>query len=280
MMKMLDVVMVDAPNLPDLWFQAVYKVLEHGNRFTVDKGSYAGSTRLEFDYFIGRVRDPSYGSGSPVILPDIPSHFNIPNPAEFGYVYGGPGYERSYVEYVMTGTKVGNESYTYGERLRNFKLTNEIRYWYTEGYDQIIDYAIAKNIVTEKHGEYFVDQIEWIIHCYKTKGFRNNQMVLQVAKPDDILLQDPPCLRSIDTRIQDGKLHFVIYFRSWDLWGGLPANLAGIEVLQQYMAAEIGVQQGEFIVESKGLHLYAYAEDLARIRCMKNGLNDCLTKEG
>jgi thymidylate synthase len=94
-------------------------------------------------------------------------------------------------------------------------------------------------------------------------------MVLQVAHPSDVTLVDPPCLRSIDTRIQDDTLHFCIYFRSWDLWSGLPANLAGIQNLKEYMASEIGVKDGEMIVESKGLHLYGYAEDLAKLRCLK-----------
>lgn len=96
-------------------------------------------------------------------------------------------------------------------------------------------------------------------------------MVLQVANNDDGTLLDPPCLRSIDTRIQDGALHFPsVYFRSWDLWGGLPANLAGVQNLKEYMANEIGVKDGEMIVESKGLHLYGYAEDLAKMRCLKD----------
>jgi len=95
-------------------------------------------------------------------------------------------------------------------------------------------------------------------------------MVLQIAHPSEITLRDPPCLRSIDTRIQDGKLHFAsVLFRSWDLWGGMPANLAGIQNLKEYMAGEIGVEDGEMIVESKGLHLYGYAEDLAKLRCLR-----------
>jgi len=49
----------------------------------------------------------------------------------------------------------------------------------------------------------------------------------------------------------------------------LPANLAGIQFLQQYMAESIGVEHGEMLVESKGLHLYGYAEDLAKMRCLK-----------
>ena len=97
-------------------------------------------------------------------------------------------------------------------------------------------------------------------------------MVLQVAHPTDMLLQDPPCLRHIDTRIQDGKLHFYPYFRSWDLWGGFPANLGGIQLLKEYVAAEIGVEDGEIIASSKGLHIYDYSFDLAKCLRMRDDM--------
>jgi thymidylate synthase len=35
------------------------------------------------------------------------------------------------------------------------------------------------------------------------------------------------------------------------------------------MAGEIGVEDGEIIAASKGLHLYGYAEDLAKLRCLR-----------
>jgi thymidylate synthase len=92
---------------------------------------------------------------------------------------------------------------------------------------------------------------------------------MAIAIPTDVVLADPPCLRHIDTRIRDGKLHFMVYFRSWDLYGGFPANLGGIQMLKEYMAAEIGVEDGEIIASSKGLHLYDYAWDLAKIRTQR-----------
>jgi thymidylate synthase len=243
---------VIARDLPDLWFRAVNDIFEYGRRFTVDKGSYEGQTRLEYDYFFGQVLDPSYGSGTMEILPQIPNACGIPNPVEFEYVYGGKNYERSYVEYLMTAVKQPNELYTYGERL-------------------VSGAVLGDRNKLDWDGMYLgeINQIQHVINTYKEFGHRNNQMVLQIGQPGDLMLNDPPCLRQIDTRVQDGALHFIIYFRSWDLWGGLPANLAGIETLHQYMAGEIGVQQGNFLVESKGLHLYGYAEDLAKIRCMK-----------
>jgi len=258
---------IDARDLPDLWFQAVHNILDNGRRFTIDRGSYAGQTRLEYDYFIGHVTYP----GTQPLLPDIPPNCGIPNPVEEGYIYGGNGYERSYLEYLMTGHKEPGESYTYGERLTRAPLRGDKLAWWNSRHSEIIDHRqIDGKILVEDENTLFVNQIEWIIDTYKNYGHRNNQMVLQVAHPTDLTLVDPPCLRSIDTRIQDETLHFCVYFRSWDLWGGMPANLAGIQNLKEYMATEIGVKDGEIIVESKGLHLYGYAEDLAKLRCLRD----------
>jgi len=255
-----------ARDLPDLWFQAVHDILDHGSRFTIDRGSYAGQTRLEYDYFLGHVKHP----GTQPLIPDIPASCGIPNPVEEAYIYGGPGYQRSYIEYLMTGHKEPGESYTYGERLTRVPLRGDKLSWWQEGKREIIDRRpVDGKVLFEEQGQLYLNQIEWIIDTYKRFGQRNNQMVLQVAHPSDVTLIDPPCLRSIDTRIQDDTLHFFVYFRSWDLWGGLPANLAGIQNLKEYMAGQIGVQDGEMVVESKGLHLYGYAEDLAKLRCLR-----------
>jgi thymidylate synthase len=258
--------MLQSRDLPDLWFQAVHDILDHGRRFKIDRGSYAGQTRLEYDYFIGHVKHPY----TQPLLPDIPPSCGIPNPVEEAYIYGGDGYKRSYIEYLMTGSKEPGESYTYGERLTKAAIDGDKLAWWENGNTEIIDKrSIDEKSVFVENGKLYLNQIEWVIATYKKYGERNNQMVLQVAHPSDITLIDPPCLRSIDTRIQDDTLHFCVYFRSWDLWGGLPANLAGIQNLKEYMSAEIGVKDGEMIVESKGLHLYGYAEELAKLRCMR-----------
>ncbi|MDP4858197.1 MAG: thymidylate synthase, partial [Desulfobacterales bacterium] len=255
-----------ARDLPDLWFQAVYQIIENGRKFKIDRGSYAGQERLEYDYFLGQIKFP----GTQPLLPDIPASCGIPNPVEEEYILGGKNHQRSYIEYIMTGHKEPAESYTYGERLTKAPITGDKRLWWDKGDREIIDKReVDGKIIFEEDGLLYLNQIEWIIDTYKRYGHRNNQMVMQVGHPSDLTLLDPPCLRSIDTRIQDGKLNFFVYFRSWDLWGGMPANLAGIQFLKEYMAGEVGVDDGEMIVESKGLHLYGYAEDLAKLRCMK-----------
>jgi len=257
---------IQARDLPDLWFQAVHDILDRGRRFVIDRGSYAGQTRLEYDYFTGHVTYP----GTLPLIPDIPPACGIPNPVEHAYIYGGEGYDRAYIEYLMSPRKEPGESYTYGERLTRVVLSGDKRIWWDREQTDIIDKRdIDGQVLFEEGGQVYLNQIEWVIETYRRFGMRNNQMVLQVAHPTDVTLLDPPCLRSIDTRIQDGRLHFFVYFRSWDLWNGLPANLAAIQHLKEYMAAAIGVQDGEMIVESKGLHLYGYAEELAKLRCMK-----------
>jgi len=140
-------------------------------------------------------------------------------------------YVQEYLLYLMTSEKQKNEQYTYGE--------------------------------------YLEPQIKEVIKMYKEGGHGTNQACMAVCDTDSIYLEDPPCLRQVDTRIRYGKLHFMVYFRSWDLWSGFPVNLAGLQLLKEYMAEEIGVGDGEIIACSKGLHLYDYAWPLADIRLGK-----------
>ena len=114
------------------------------------------------------------------------------------------------------------------------------------------------------YGQYLEKQITEVIRMYKEDGFNTNQAFMAVGDNKSIYLDDPPCLRSIDTRVRYGELHFIAYFRSWDLWAGFPSNLAAIQLLKEYMAEEIGVADGELIAISKGMHLYDYAWELAK----------------
>jgi len=114
------------------------------------------------------------------------------------------------------------------------------------------------------YGQYLERQISEVIRMYKEDGYNTNQAFMAVGDSQSIFLTDPPCLRGIDTRVRYGKLHFIAYFRSWDLWAGFPSNLAAIQLLKEYMASEIGAGDGELIAMSKGLHLYEYAWELAK----------------
>ena len=135
-------------------------------------------------------------------------------------------YIEDYLPYLMTAHKAEGEQYTYGQ--------------------------------------YLEKQIPEVIRMYQEDGYNTNQAFMAVGDSQSISLPDPPCLRGIDTRIRDNKLNFVVYFRSWDLWAGFPSNLAAIQLLKEYMSSEIGVDDGEIIAMSKGMHLYEYAWELAK----------------
>ena len=226
-------------DIPDAWFQAINSLITHGFKYEIQQGSFVGNTRIELDFITIYIKKP-YSEPYDSMTPKIPSFLNIPDPV-------APGYLEQYIPYLMTAEKQEDEDYTYGERLCGV-------------YSEIPSpngYSIIK-----------IDQIQHFIDLLK-KTPNTNQAVLQVAQPSDCLLEDPPCLREIGMRIKDNQLIFYPSFRSNDAWSGFPCNLPAIAILQRYMSDEIGVESGPMIYSSKGLHLYQYVEELARLRCNK-----------
>lgn len=125
-----------------------------------------------------------------------------------------------YLEYLATGERKPDEPYTYGERLRKP-----------------------------------VDQVGKVVaRLREARGDRQCTMVLRL--PQDLDLEDPPCLTVIDTEVVDEKLNFYLYFRSWDAYAGFPANMAALQLLKEEMAAEIGVEPGFTAAFSKNVHIY------------------------
>lgn len=229
-------IFIEAVDLPDSWFKVIWNIMEHGYRYLVERGSYEGSERIELDFAFIHIKDP----GSGPLIPEIPHTLGIPNPTSLDYV------EQEYFpRYIMSSEKAEGEQYTYGERI-NLPVKDDFL-------------SVRKT------------QIEWAIEILKNTP-NTNQAVIEVAQPSDITVRgkdnhpDPPCLRLVDCRVRYGKLHLIVYFRSWDAWSGYPVNMAGIELLKQFMANEIGVDNGELIASSKGLHIYKYAEEAAKIR--------------
>jgi len=135
-------------------------------------------------------------------------------------------YVESYLPYLMTAHRAEGEQYTYGQ--------------------------------------YLEKQIAEVIKMYKKDGFNTNQAYMSVGNEQSIYLEDPPCLRGIDTRVRYGKLHFIVYFRSSDLSACFPSTQAAKQLLKEYIGSVIGVEDGEILAMSKGLHLYEYCWDLAK----------------
>ena len=114
-----------------------------------------------------------------------------------------------------------------------------------------------------------VDQVGEAINRY-VKEQRDRQVTMVIRFPEDLKKlrpgtterHEPPCLSLIDTEILDGQMHLTCYFRSWDAYAGLPANIAGIQVFNEAFVSEINsrgnlnLETGKLIFHSKNCHIY------------------------
>jgi thymidylate synthase len=113
-----------------------------------------------------------------------------------------------------------------------------------------------------------VDQVEEAIKRY-TQEIQDRQVTFVIRLPQDIKKEvtadrkhEPPCLSIIDTEISGNQLHLTCYFRSWDAYAGLPANIAGIQMFNEALVSEINsranmdLETGKLIFHSKNCHIY------------------------
>lgn len=126
-----------------------------------------------------------------------------------------------------------------------------------------------------------VDQIEEAIRRY-VEELGDRQITLTVRLPQDIIKKvdrykhEPPCLSLIDTEVLQQQVHMTCYFRSWDAYAGLPANIAGIQLFNEAFVSEINKKgnlhlgTGKLILHSKNCHIYKrqfkIVEDLLKPR--------------
>jgi len=155
-------------------------------------------------------------------------------PCDFKYVQGYA------LEYLWCGEKQEDETYTYGSRLNSP-----------------------------------VNQVEEAIKRYLEEQ-QDRQVTMVIRLPSDIKKyienkkSEPPCLSLIDTEILENRMHFTCYFRSWDAYGGLPANIAGLQLFNEAFVNEINergnmsLKTGKLIFHSKNCHIYQRQYNLVK----------------
>jgi len=114
-----------------------------------------------------------------------------------------------------------------------------------------------------------VDQIEEAVTRY-VQELKDRQVTMVIRLPEDICKMrlggkerhEPPCLSLIDTEVLEGKMNLTCYFRSWDAYAGLPANIAGLQLFNEAFVREINgrgnlsLETGRLIFHSKNGHIY------------------------
>ncbi len=252
----MEALLFKATTLPDAWFQLVYALVRGDvprNVYTIDKGSYVGQQRLEFPYITVQIDNP----GAEPTIPFMPEGSNLPPPVE------DMDYVRDYfARYLMSTEVADNETYIYGT-------------WLAPGVERVIEQlkdSPGNNQAAISIGGWGPEPnatINTLTETATGKILGQNGLCNDTDNYIDPATnqRDPACLRLVDFRYdQDNTVHMVVYFRSWDLWGGFPANLAGLQLVKEYVAEAIGAKDGKIIASSKGLHIYDHCLDIAAQR--------------
>jgi thymidylate synthase len=115
------------------------------------------------------------------------------------------------------------------------------------------------------YGSFIEPQIDRAIKILLDSKGNSNQACISIGDRESINLPDPPCLRTVAFKVVEGRLNMTVFFRSWDLFTGLPENLGGLQLVKEYVLEQLSplnIQDGEMIAYSDGLHLYEQYFDL------------------
>lgn len=115
-----------------------------------------------------------------------------------------------------------------------------------------------------------VDQLRFVIEKFK-QDIDTREAVITIHDPvsDDfschegedkasiLETKDTPCTRSIHFMIVDGKMNCYVDMRSNDLiWGFSAVNVFNFTLMQEYVAAIVGVPVGKYYHKADNLHVY------------------------
>ena len=73
---------LSATTIPDAWFQLIYNIFDYGQEYKIDRGSFEGCTRLEYDYVSVEIMNP----GLAPLIPEFPAWMNCPPPVTQEYL--------------------------------------------------------------------------------------------------------------------------------------------------------------------------------------------------
>jgi thymidylate synthase len=151
------------------------------------------------------------------------SHPEAPTSEDFIKTY-------AYTRLMMPEKEI-DETYTYGERLKKISFKGT-----TVEFDQV---AIALNLLK--------------------RSPRTRRCVLVIARPEDLIGEEPPCMREINLWLEQPSfktVHMSVFFRSWDAYKAANANLGALQLMQEEIASAMGIRTGSMSVFATNAHIY------------------------
>lgn len=115
-----------------------------------------------------------------------------------------------------------------------------------------------------------IDQISAVVEQIKRTP-NSRRLIVSGWNPADLPVEDltprqnvarglqalPPCHTLFQFYVRNGKLSCQLYQRSADIFLGVPFNVASYALLTHIIAAECGLEVGEFVHTFGDLHLYS-----------------------
>lgn len=121
--------------------------------------------------------------------------------------------------------------------------------------------------IRSRHG---FDQLEALIAMLRRKD-GSRRAVIQLYEARDLLTDDDvPCTTTLQFHRRGDVLHMSVTMRSNDAYLGLPHDVFCFTMLQELVAAELGLGLGEYIHMVGSMHLYDCDKDKAE-RYMREG---------
>lgn len=116
------------------------------------------------------------------------------------------------------------------------------------------------------HGAYgpkFVEQLPYVLKCLREDP-SSRQAVITIWRERPGTTKDVPCTVAMQFFIRGERLHAVVTMRSNDAFLGLPYDLFNFTMLQNVVAAYLGITVGSYTHVVGSLHLYEQHFDRAR----------------
>lgn len=124
--------------------------------------------------------------------------------------------------------------------------------------DGILDFEVERGKWSYTYHQRMVEpinQIEKVIDILK-KTPDSRRAVILIRRPEDIDMDDPPCLQHIQYFIRNGKLDCDVLFRSNDACKAAFMNSFALIMLQKYIADQLNIEVGTYTHRANSFHCY------------------------
>lgn len=128
-----------------------------------------------------------------------------------------------YVESLLKKQRAMDITYTYGNRFRDFKGT---------------------------------DQLEYMVNTLKQEPYSRRAVAILWDPILDTKTKEVPCLNLYQAIVQGETLHLLSYLRSNDVYDGWPKNIYGLLKIQEYLCDALHYQKGYVNTITGSAHIY------------------------